>query len=303
MVREMQRLAEEVGDTLRSRGFRIGFLEYPVGERKSIDIIARRGPEKLLIKVSYEVDNVGQKEAYELTAISSVFGGLGLLIGRKTKKKELENFVVYERHGIPAITPETLEELVDREKIFVYADRGGYYVRVDGRKLRKKREEMNMSLGDLAYLLGVSRKAVYEYERSKMNLSLTTALKLIEIFGEEILAPLNIDELREREKTTIRKAKVTLRNAKLRRIVYELSKIGVGTVAATEKTPIDLAVKSEDELAIASKDNVSRPEHLGLKEESLETFSKILNVKSLIIDDLRKVIDILRNEFSRREWE
>ncbi|OYT50665.1 MAG: hypothetical protein B6U76_12370 [Desulfurococcales archaeon ex4484_217_2] len=79
--------------------------------------------------------------------------------------------------------------------------------------------------------------------------------------------------------------------------------MGVGTVAATEKTPIDLAVKSKDELAIASKDNVSRPEHLGLKEESLETFSKILNVKSLIIDDLRKVIDILKNGFSRREWE
>ncbi len=303
MVRGVQRLAEEVGSTLRSRGFRIGFLEYPVGERKSIDIIARRGSEKLLIKVSLEVDSVGYKEAYELTAISSVFGGLGVLVGRKTKKKELEDYVIYERHGIPALTPETLEELVEREEIFVYADRGGYYVRVDGRKLKEKREEMNMSLGDLAYLLGVSRKAVYEYEKSKMNLSLTTALRLVEIFGDEILVPFNINELREREKTTAKKARITLRNAKLERIVYELSKMGLGTIVATEKTPVDLAVKSKDELAIASKDNVPHPEHLELKEESLETFSKILNVKSLVIDDLRKVIDLFRNEVFGREQE
>jgi len=303
MVRGVQRLAEEVGSTLRSRGFRIGFLEYPGGERKSIDIIARRGSEKLLIKVSLEVDSVGYKEAYELTAISSVFGGLGVLVGRKTKKKELEDYVIYERHGIPALTPETLEELVEREEIFVYADRGGYYVRVDGRKLKEKREEMNMSLGDLAYLLGVSRKAVYEYEKSKMNLSLTTALRLVEIFGDEILVPFNINELREREKTTAKKARITLRNAKLERIVYELSKMGLGTIVATEKTPVDLAVKSKDELAIASKDNVPHPEHLELKEESLETFSKILNVKSLVIDDLRKVIDLFRNEVFGREQE
>jgi len=301
MVRGVQRLAEEVGDTLRSRGFRIGFLEYPVSERKSIDIIARRGSEKLLIKISHEVDSIGHKEAYELSAISSVFGGLGVLVGRKTKKKELENYVIYERHGIPALTPETLEELVEREKIFVYANRGGYYVRVDGRKLREKREESNMTLGDLAYLLGVSRKAVYEYERSKMNLSLTTALKLIEIFGDEILVPFNVNELRESEKTTAKKARITLRNAKLERVVYELSKMGLGTVVATEKTPVDLAVKDKDELAIASKDNVPYPEHLELKEESLETFSKILNVKSLVIDDLGKVIDLFRNKVSGRE--
>ncbi len=300
MVKGIQKLTDEVSDTLRSKGFKIGFLEYPVNERKSIDLIARRGNEKFLIKVSYEVDNVGHREAYELSAISDVFGGLGVLIGKKAKKKELEDFVVYERHGLPAITPETLKELIENERIYVYADRGGYYVRIDGRKLREKREERNMSLGDIAYLLGVSRKAVYEYERSKMNLSLTTALRLVEIFGEDILSPLGIDELRKREKLAVSKAKMILRNAKLKRIVYELNKMGIKTVA-TEKTPVDLAVKSKDEIAIASKENVSYPEHLGLKEESLETFSKVLNVKTMMIDDLRNVVEFFRRDRLRRE--
>ncbi len=300
MTRSIQKLTDEVSDALRSRGFKIGFLEYPVNERKSIDLIARRGNEKLLIKVSYEVDSVGHREAYELSAISDVFGGLGILIGKKAKKKELEDFVVYERHGLPALTPETLKELIENEKVYVYAGRGGYYVRIDSRKLREKREERNMSLGDIAYLLGVSRKAVYEYERSSMNLSLTTALKLVEIFGEDILSPLGIDELRKRERSAISKAKIILRNAKLKRIVYELNRMGIKTVA-TEKTPVDLAVKSKDEIAIASKENVSYPEHLGLKEESLEIFSKVLNVRSMMIDDLKKVVEFFRRDRLRRE--
>ncbi|OYT60647.1 MAG: hypothetical protein B6U75_01125 [Desulfurococcales archaeon ex4484_217_1] len=295
MVRN-QELVEEVIDTLRSRGFKVGFVEYPTYERRSLDVVARRSNEKFVMKVSFEIDNVGSKELSELAALSRIFDAAGIIVSKKTRKKELKDYVVYERYKVPAMTPETLREFIDSGEVYVYAGRGGYYVRVNGEKLRRKREERDMSLGDLAQLLGVSRKAVYEYERRSMSLSFTTALRLIEIFGEDIVIPINIRRVSVEEGKTLETQRL---RTKFRKAVLKLKKLGFLTVV-TERTPIDIAARRNDKgkLAITLKElNISQKD-LKAKIEAAETVSKTLNIKSLIIDDLKNLMKYLLDFYS-----
>lgn len=284
-----QGLVEEVIDSLRSRGFKVGYVKYPTYERRSLDIVARRSNEKYIMKVSFEIDCVSSKELAELAALSKIFDAAGIVVSKKTRKKELKDYVVYERYNVPAMTPETLRELVDSGEVYVYAGRGGYYVKINGKKLREKREEKEMSLGDLAQLLGVSRKAVYEYERKGMNLSFSTALKLIEIFGEDILLPVDVRSRGIREREGFQKLKTKFREA-----ISQLKKLGFLT-AVTERTPIDIAARRNDKgkFAITLKETGRSQRDIEAKLEAAEIVSRTLNIRSLVIEDLKNLVRYL----------
>ena len=56
-----------------------------------------------------------------------------LIVGLKSKSEYLEEDVIYERHGIPVIGLETLKNMIiDNEYPEILADRGGYYVHING---------------------------------------------------------------------------------------------------------------------------------------------------------------------------
>lgn len=287
-----QLLIDEVARTLKSKGFKVGFVEYPIEEHRSVDIVARRQNKKILIRASFEVDSIGYRELKELAALSDIFDSIGLVIGRKTKKKELEDYIVYERYSVPTLTPESLKELIDKGGLYVYADRGGYYVRINSEKFKERREERNLSLGDVAYMLGVSRKAVYEYERKTMNLSLITALKLVKIFGEDILLPVDFNELRKKKM----KLETPYPKTKLKVIVNELHRLGYKTVI-TERTPIDIAGKKHNKgkIAIAVKETVKSENEVEAKLESAEIISKTLNINALIVDSTEKIVSYIKD--------
>ncbi|WP_243674689.1 helix-turn-helix domain-containing protein [Vulcanisaeta distributa] len=86
-------------------------------------------------------------------------------------------------------------------------DKGIVRASVKGQLLRRLREDRGMSLGDLAKMLGVTRRTVYEYERESMEASERTARMLVSIFNEDVLSDVDlrpreeevINEVRERE--------------------------------------------------------------------------------------------------------
>jgi len=82
---------------------------------------------------------------------------------------------------------ETFERILDGEKVFLYKTRGGIFVKINSKELKKKREEMGLSLGEVAQALGVSRISIYDYEREDSYVSIDIAEKLVELFGDDIL--------------------------------------------------------------------------------------------------------------------
>ncbi|MHA1244464.1 MAG: helix-turn-helix domain-containing protein, partial [Candidatus Heimdallarchaeota archaeon] len=79
-----------------------------------------------------------------------------------------------------------------------YAHRGGLRVKIDGELLKEKRLEKNLSLSDLASEVGVSKRAIYEYERGGIDVSLDTALMLEEYLDEPLTIALNLFERMKR---------------------------------------------------------------------------------------------------------
>lgn len=170
---------------------------YNVSERcgirpRSFDIIARKDNSLLVIKVVPHIDSVGEESARDLALIAQHLDATPLIVGDKARESDLERGAVYLRYRIPATNSKTLYDLlVDGVPPLVFAQPGGLYVNVNSRRLRELRENSDLSLGDLASALGVSRRTISKYE-SGMSTTLDIAIKLEEIFDAAIVEAIDI---------------------------------------------------------------------------------------------------------------
>ncbi|UPW01864.1 transcriptional regulator [Halorussus gelatinilyticus] len=172
---------------------------------KSFDVAARRGRDLLLLKVLANVDAFDGATGLEMRRLGDYLSATPVVVGLRTRDEELEPGVVYFRHGVPVLSPDTAMELfVEGMSPLVYAAPGGLYVNIDGDVLRDEREERGWSLGRLASELGVSRRTVSKYEDG-MNASVDVALELEDMFEGDLTSPVDVlegaDEVREGEPT------------------------------------------------------------------------------------------------------
>ncbi|HKJ59802.1 MAG TPA: transcriptional regulator [Halobacteriales archaeon] len=161
---------------------------------KSFDVVARRSRDLLLLKILGNVDAFDRPTGLEMRRLGEFLSGTPLVIGLRTRDKELEPGVMYLRHGVPVLSPDTAYNLfIEGVEPLVYAAPGGLYVNIDGDVLADKREELGWSLGRLATELGVSRRTVSKYEDG-MDASVDVAMRLQELFGGELTRPLDVRE-------------------------------------------------------------------------------------------------------------
>lgn len=171
-----------------------------LGSGGCFDIIAKKHTLLMLVKIIETIDNLREDQAYELRKLSSMLGGLPLIVGRCIRSNSaIEDGVVYSRYEIPVVSLETLRNLL-LHKIppLIFAYRGGFKVKFDGDLLKEKRVEKNLSLSDLAQEVGISKRAVYEYERGTINVSLETAMMIEEFLDEPLTLAINLfDEMQK----------------------------------------------------------------------------------------------------------
>lgn len=184
-------LIAEVAKITKDAGFEVYIVEGP--RKYCFNISAKRDDLLLFIKILTNIDCITETQANELKFVASLFNAKTLVVGEKNRRQKIEDDAIYIRYGIPTINVTTLAHIL-KNKMYplIYAKRGGYYVRINGRLLRELRERMGLSLGELAEMVGVSRRAIYEYERDKMDATLDTAIKLEELFHIAILKPIEI---------------------------------------------------------------------------------------------------------------
>ena len=161
---------------------------------KSFDVVARRGPDLLLLKILGNIDAFDGNTGIEMRRLGSYLRATPLVIGLRTRDKDLEPGVMYVRHGVPVLSPDTAYNLfVEHVEPLVYAAPGGLYVSIDGDVLADQRRERGWSLGQLAKELGVSRRTVSKYEDG-MDAGIEVAMKLEELFGGDLTNPLDVTE-------------------------------------------------------------------------------------------------------------
>jgi len=183
-------LAERVEEVLRQAGFSTSDRCYL--RPRSFDLAARRDDQFLLLKILSNIDGMNEQTALEVRRLAKYLFASPLLVGEKTRDQFLERGAVYFRYGIPTLSLSTLADCLLEELLpLVYAAHGGLYVRIDGARMKQIRLERGISLGALASELGVSRRTISKYESESMDTSVDIALKLEEVFMEELIQPVD----------------------------------------------------------------------------------------------------------------
>ncbi len=255
---DITRISETTISTLTARGYHTHVVSYPEDHRRrSIDLLAYRHDGKsLFLKIAVDLDDIPIHEIRELRRAGAVLGAKPLLIAKTEKGEELEDMVLYERSGVYAVNNEGLT-LALEDQLYVVRRQGSYYMRVDGKKLRETREMKGYSLGDLAAILGVSRRSVYMYEKGIIDISLERALRLLDVLGEEVFKPIpvmNTDDYPSQEEGSPRSR---ADNADERGIIQTIISSG-GRAAHMRYTAADIAARIEDKNYIIVVDHGKR---------------------------------------------
>ena len=222
-------LLHNIEKLLKSQGYKTSDI-YDQG---SFDIVARKKLLILLLKTFQNIDSINETNAHEMKQLANIFLASPIIIGERSRNGFLEEGVIYERYDIPTIGFETLKNMIlYNEYPEILADRGGYFVKIDGNVIKQYREEYSLSLKDLADLAHVSRATMYKYENEIVRANTETAMILEEILNTKVT--LDIDLLKQPQKEDIEFSNVD--------DTLDLSMLGYGVVS-TNKSPFDAVAK------------------------------------------------------------
>ena len=202
-----------------------GFKTSDIYDQGSFDIVARKKLLILLLKIFLNIDSINESNAHEMKQLANIFLASPIIIGEKSRNGFLEEGVIYDRYDIPTIGFETLKNIIVYDEYpEILADRGGYFVKIDGNIIKQYREEYSMSLKDLADLAHVSRATMYKYENGIVRANAET-----EILNTKVT--LDIDLLKQ-----------PTEDIEFGNNVNDLSKLGYGVIS-TNKSPFDAVAK------------------------------------------------------------
>lgn len=271
-------ILHDITQLLTSFGFKIS----NVYERNCFDLLARKDDILIILKILVNIDSLTQLQAEELSKIAGTFLASPIIIGYKSKHNYLEEDIVYERHELPAISPQTLCNIIVNDiHPEIFAKRGGYYVKINGKLLKELREKNNLSLKELADISHVSRETIYKYEQGNSQTYPETALKLEEILNSPITISINLLETDLINNTLDEKIQEPI----------ELIKLGYN-IKSSNKAPFDAISEKQQE----SEELTKLKEKLENKLDEVEKLRAEINKRSKNNDILITNMERNRNE-------
>jgi putative transcriptional regulator len=191
--RPRDRWIERIEQMLQRAGF---YVAGTTGARpSSFDLVARRDSTLLLVKALKNVDALDAEEAGRLQELGRLFPAVVLVIGQRSGVADLEEGVVYTRYGVPIVHETTLREYLEKAlPPFLYASPGGVFARIDGARLHELRLARGLSLGALASIAGVSRRAIQLYEEGQ-GAEATVVERIEAHFDEPVARPVLLFEV------------------------------------------------------------------------------------------------------------
>lgn len=287
---------------LKEAGFTISQRCY--SRASCFDFAARKNEDIVFIKIQPDIDNFSQSDSTELRVISRCVSAALLLIAEKTRKKPLEDDTVYSRYNILAVTPKTFENIVLRNlDPLIQAGPGGYYVEIDCETIRRRRLELGLSVGEMAKMIGISRRSLYGYERGMGKASVAAAHNLIWALGVPVVKPVNVfKKSKDQRRCFLSKAKYAIaRHKLLQKILRRLSHCHVTTV---RKAPFDFVINvTEEKMKIIGGVASKEEKELDRRVDEIVSVSNVVRAQSILVTDkgnISKDIQcISQKEFSK----
>jgi len=234
---DLARLLKRVVDTLERTGKRYALLKFPTSYReRSIDLIAvDSAGENVVIRIKSS-SKITREEAKDLINASLALDSIPIAI---SSDPLLFDNVIYEKEGIYLMNERTFENLYTKpNEIIALYRKGDLYLEVNKEFIKKERLKHELSLSDASYLLNLSRKMIYQYEKEGGMVTVETAEKLVDTFGAKAISPINHRVMRtEFVEKARREADITTPAI--------LKKVVTGKVYTLKKSAPDYIVRSE----------------------------------------------------------
>jgi len=276
---------EATESILKEAGFQIS--ERCIARPGCFDLVARREKQLAFMGVPANVGNICVKAASELQTISRCFSAALLFIGEKSRDKPLEDDTVYSRYNIYTFNLETLENIVCRKMYpLVEAGPGGCYVKLDGGTIRKKRQKLGLSVGELAEMVGISRRTLYGYEKSMAKASVSVAYKLEWILGVPLVQPIDVFKKGFQHGGFLAATKrMIVKNRFLKAVLKKLSHFSI-SVTPTERAPFDFIVQfPEEQLNIIGGITDGKEQDVDQRTKEIVSIGEIVKARPVFITD------------------
>lgn len=216
--------------------------------RGCFDIAAKR--EKLvLIKSLMNVDGFHPQQAQSLRTVSYFLSACPFVVCMRNNRGFLEDSMIYSRFDVPVVTPKMFDDIIEEEAYASKSAKGRHTIEIDTDALRTKRYELKFTLNELANLVGISKKALYEIENKRTNPTERTAKKL------ERMLKINIRNIYKPKPAEQTYSEPT---SNLQRTVgKELSRMGVEN-SPVQYTPFEIVGKEEFSLITGLSENTKK---------------------------------------------
>lgn len=163
----------------------------------AFDIAAKR-EELMLVKSMLNADSLNEEQALSLRSISYFLSAHPVVVSVKTNRIFLDDEIVYSRFKLPLVTPTLFENLLGQDEVITMnSSKGKHTLDIDADALRERRKQFGFTLEELAKLIGISKKALYEIEKKRVNPSEDTVRKLETRLKVELAKPFELPSVNQ----------------------------------------------------------------------------------------------------------
>ena len=279
-IEELIRCAERA---LRRHGLELAVNRFPPD--RCFDLAARGRSISVVVKTAYDMLEVPRRQLDELYAISNWISATPLVLAERMGDEKLDNDAVYVRGGIYAVSLTALKRSFEGDPPLVEVGPAGCYVYINGEALKRRREELGLSVGELARLVGVSRMTIYSYERGRRRTTPDVAYRLEYVLGIPIVIP--VDPLRHRpssERYSAPRNPVAraIEEGLLGLVARLLSRLKLA-VRALSHAPFDMMVKHDGEMIRAAINVVDKEDYDEERINSTRKFAELMGLNHLVV--------------------
>ena len=261
-------LLQEIEGMLAENGF--NYCEYS----GCFDIAARKDKSDamILIKVLGNIDSFQEEQASNLKILSRELEARPALVGLHTRREALSNNIIYERFEIPALTPRTLESILNGLFPELYRFRGGMFVEISPEALKEARENADLSQSELARKVGITKKSIYEHESRKLKIVYKNAVRIEKILKTKIILPLEIKASYETETAPRSKFETNI-SGNFRRIGFDTDFV--------YQSPFNMIAKEKNFMLLSDVEESRKQIQRNMPH--ISEFSKLTGKSALII--------------------
>lgn len=274
MRRRIANILLEASDILNKADFSTYIVS---SDNYCVQIVAKKNNIKLLMRVTANVNSEKKEVVESLGSLATAFSATPLIVSERDQFGSIEDGIIHEHFNVSVVNLNTFRNSVLYGRLpIAYAKRGGLYFKINGEKLRRLRIKNRLSLGELANMIGVSRKAIYEYEKSKMGVTLRTVLRMQEVLNEDVTMGIDIFEWRNQMEIVDKPPSGTI----AKQLHNKLKKIGCKTIGLSN-APIEVHAKDLETSFLT--DEGLNMEALNNKIEDAINVGKILNTNPILV--------------------